>query len=215
MPSLASAWRAEVRPEHLLVTVFKSDCDRKLERGLWLREGGTGHWRALRLLGRNWEPLFKWDHCLGKQTRKWNAKVSQNSKSGKQTKQNSKVWWLKCLILVKVSRVQKQWTMMSRHLNPSVKMSSSKRKENVKINCEFLFLSSARKMICPSIGARALREKPLRWLILSSWPKLRHIWEEGISIDELPPSDWPIRKSMVHSLDWWLMWKCPAHCGQC
>lgn len=49
MPSLTSAWRAEVRPEHLL----------QLEWGLQLRKRGTGHWRALGLLGRNWGTIIQ------------------------------------------------------------------------------------------------------------------------------------------------------------
>lgn len=47
---------------------------------------------------------------------------------------------------------------------------------------------------------------------------LMSIWitlEERTPAEKVPLPDWPMGKSMVHFLNWWLMWKGPYHCGQC
>lgn len=43
--------------------------------------------------------------------------------------------------------------------------------------------------------------------LVSTWRKLV-IWEEEISIKNIPLSDWPVGTPMVHFIDWF-----PVHCG--
>lgn len=46
-----------------------------------------------------------------------------------------------------------------------------------------------------------------------NFTKARATLKEGIERTPLP--DWPVGKSMVCFLNWWLMWASPVHCGQC
>lgn len=39
--------------------------------------------------------------------------------------------------------------------------------------------------------------------------------EENASVEKMPQSDWPVRKSGEHFFDSGLLWKDPAHCGWC
>lgn len=43
--------------------------------------------------------------------------------------------------------------------------------------------------------------------------KPRHTWEEGLSAEELPLSEWPVVMSVGPFLDCQLMWESPTHNG--
>lgn len=49
------------------------------------------------------------------------------------------------------------------------------------------------------------------WLVLVNLTQMTFMWEEGISVEEMPASHRPCLRG--HFLDCWLMWKCLAHCG--
>ena len=42
-----------------------------------------------------------------------------------------------------------------------------------------------------------------------AWAKV--IWEDDTSIENMPPSDWPLDKPVGHFLDWWVMEKGSDH----
>lgn len=42
------------------------------------------------------------------------------------------------------------------------------------------------------------------------WHKPRYLWEQGISVEKMPPSALPIDVPVGHFLDLWLMWEGPA-----
>lgn len=58
---------------------------------------------------------------------------------------------------------------------------------------------------------------PLYWLLYVNLTQAGVILEEGTSVEKMPIPDWPVGKSVIylHSLDWWLLWEGPTHCGWC
>ena len=50
---------------------------------------------------------------------------------------------------------------------------------------------------------------------LPTWYKSRCTKEEGVSIEYLPPSDWPVGVAVECFLGCWLIWEGSVHCRWC